>query len=462
MRGASSSRSSLLKEQLASRTKALFGDSSERRPCAEHETTEERKEPRSGHGPREQKEPPDRGGRPRAGRAGSDLPLLRRRPRAHAGQFEEADEIDVVERSFRIVRHKRQKYRCRCGEKIETALGPEKLVPGGRYSIDFAVDVAIAKFADHLPLERQVRQMARDGLAVDSSTLWEQTWFLSRHLLPTYEANHADVLASDVIAVDETWWRLMKKGSSKRWWVWSIAREDAVSYRLLPSRSTDAARTVLGDYTGVAICDGYKAYDVLAREREGSDLTLAHCWAHVRRKFVEAEPFYPEAGEILERIGQLYAIEAEAKRASPEERLAVLAALRAKESKPVIDEIRTWLMTQRALPRSALGKAIAYTSGLWTGLVRFLERPEDPAGHERGGARPARCRRRAEESLREPVRAGHPGRGALLLADRVSEARRGRAARLSARSHPAGRSEPGHGHPRARLQVLGILRETGA
>jgi transposase len=186
------------------------------------------------------------------------------------------------------------------------------------------------------------------------------------------------VLSSDVIAVDETWWRLMKKGASKRWWVWSVARDDAVSYRLLPSRSTDAARTVLDGYTGVALCDGYKAYDVLAREREGSDLTLAHCWVHVRRKFVEAEPFYPEASAILDRIGQLYAIEAEAKRASPEERLARLAALRAKQSRLVIDEIRTWLMTQRALPRSALGKAIAYTSGLWPGLVRFLENPKIP------------------------------------------------------------------------------------
>ena len=366
-----------LKEQLANRTKALFGDSSERRPCAEHKT-DERKEPRRGHGPREQKvlpivevihelDEPDQA----CPSCGGDLQPI-------AGQFEEADEIDVVERSFRVVRHKRQKYRCRCGAGIETALGPDKLVPGGRYSIDFAVDVAIAKFADHLPLERQVRQMARDGLDVDSSTLWEQTWFLSQHLLPTYEANHAHVLSADVIAVDETWWRLMKKGGSKRWWVWSVAREDAVSYRLLSSRSTDAARTVLDGYAGVAICDGYKVYDVLAREREGSDLALAHCWVHVRRKFVEAEPFYPEAGDVVERIGQLYAIQAEAKRASPEERLARLAALRAKQSKPVIDEIRTWLMTQRALPRSSLGKAIAYTSGLWPGLVRFLGDPKIP------------------------------------------------------------------------------------
>ena len=59
------------------------------------------------------------------------------------------------------------------------------------------------------------------------------------------------------------------KGASKRWWVWSVAREDAVCYRLLSSRSTDATRAVLGDYVGVAICDGYKAYDTLARERDG-------------------------------------------------------------------------------------------------------------------------------------------------------------------------------------------------
>jgi transposase len=179
-----------LKEQLASRTKALFGDSSERRPCAEQKANEKR-EARGGHGPREQKalpivevvqelDEPDQA----CPSCGGDLQPM-------AGQFEEADEIDVVERSFRIVRHKRQKYRCRCGAGIETALGPDKLIAGGRYSIDFALDVAIAKFADHLPLERQVRQMARDGLDVDSSTLWEQTWHLSRHLLPTYEANHA-------------------------------------------------------------------------------------------------------------------------------------------------------------------------------------------------------------------------------------------------------------------------------
>ena len=85
-----------------------------------------------------------------------------------AGQFEESEEIDSLERQFVLVRHKRKKYRCRCGGCVETAPAPEKLIKGGRYSIDFAVSVAVAKYADHLPLERQVRIMKRQGLDVDS------------------------------------------------------------------------------------------------------------------------------------------------------------------------------------------------------------------------------------------------------------------------------------------------------
>jgi transposase len=119
-----------LKEQLASRAKVLFGDSSERRPCSAQKA-DERKE-RPGHGPREQKglptvevvhqlDEPDQA----CPSCGGDLEPM-------AGQFEEAGEIDVVERSFRVVCHKRQKYRCRCGAGIETALGPDKLVAGGR------------------------------------------------------------------------------------------------------------------------------------------------------------------------------------------------------------------------------------------------------------------------------------------------------------------------------------------
>ena len=210
-------------------------------------------------------------------------------------QYEEADEVDVIERTFRIVRHRRQKYRCRCGACVVTAPGPAKLVAGGRYSVDFAVAVAVAKYLDHLPLARQVRQMARRGLTVDTQTLWDQLLALSHHLPPTYKALVADVLTAPVLGADETTWQLMEPGRSKTWWVWALCRPDAVAYRLLGTRSAAGAATVLGDYRGIVVCDGYAAYRALAKraaDRAGPMITLGHCWAHVRRQYVEAEPAY--------------------------------------------------------------------------------------------------------------------------------------------------------------------------
>jgi transposase len=291
-----------------------------------------------------------------------------------AGQTEDAEEVDVVERSYRIVRHRRQKYRCRCGGCVETALGPPKLVPGGRYSVDFAVSVAVAKYVDHLPLARQVRQLARAGLTFDTQTLWDQLLAAKRHLVPTYEALHARVLASPVVGADETTWPLLEKGGGKRWYAWSVASEEAVFYRIDPSRSARAAGEILRDYRGVVVADGYGAYATLARERGAGGFTLAHCWAHVRRKLVEAEAAYPQAGEALEAIAQLYAIEAELLGAAPEARLAA----RRERSKPLVEGLRVWLDGVRALPESSLGKAIAYADGLWPGLVRFLDDPAIP------------------------------------------------------------------------------------
>ncbi len=73
---------------------------------------------------------------------------------------------------------------------------------------------------------------------------------LERHLEPSYEALLEDVLSARVVGADETTWRLMGKKKAKRFWVWTVTREDAVGYRILPSRSADAAREVLGDFRG--------------------------------------------------------------------------------------------------------------------------------------------------------------------------------------------------------------------
>lgn len=129
-----------LKEQLDARNREIFGASSEKRARDKSgDGGSQRTAERTGHGRREQPELPIVDVVYVLDDADKACSKCRGDLKAWDGQFEDAEEIDVVERSFRIVRHRRQKYTCLCGEGIETALGPRKLIPGGRYSVDFVV-----------------------------------------------------------------------------------------------------------------------------------------------------------------------------------------------------------------------------------------------------------------------------------------------------------------------------------
>jgi transposase len=157
-------------------------------------------------------------------------------------------------------------------------------------------------------------------------------------------------------------------GEGKKWQTWAVVAPDAVSYKILDSRSAAAAGEVLGGYAGTVICDGYSAYESL-RKQTGR-FRLAHCWAHVRRKFVEIEAQHPQAcGEVLDLIGRLYEVERRAQAGPPDERLR----LRQEESKPLVKKIHAWALATLALPESGLGKAIAYMGGIWNGLQIFLD-----------------------------------------------------------------------------------------
>jgi transposase len=306
--GAAQRQFEALKEILAQRERALFDASSEKRPRTEPPTAAPAPPPHRGHGPKAQPHLPHVEMVHVLHEADRNCPACGGTLREMTGQTEDSEEITVVERQFVILQHRRKKYRCACNGWVETAPGPLRLAArpdarGRRYSADFAVEVAIGKYLDHLPLERQGRVMRREGLTIDSQTLWDQIEALATVLQPTYEAVRHYVLTAPVIGADETWGRFPHGHGAKRWWAWSVTREDAVAYTILESRSQEAARQVLNGYTGIVIADGYGAYDALARA--GPRFTLAHCWAHVRRKFVEAEPHYPgPCGEVLELIGQ--------------------------------------------------------------------------------------------------------------------------------------------------------------
>ena len=365
----------LLKELLAQRERALFSESSERRPRPSD--APETRAPQRGHGPKAQPElpvveqvhelPADQR---RCGACGGELSEMK-------GQAEESEEITVIERHFALVKHLRKKYRCSCNGFIATAPPPLKLQSGARYSPEFAVEVAVGKYLDHLPLERQCRMMRREGLDVDSQTLWDQIETLARALRPTYHALQERVLASPVVGADESYWRLMDKKGSKRWWAWSVSGKDALFHKILDSRSQQAASQVLDGYEGIVMADGYGAYDALSRD--GPGFQLAHCWAHVRRKFIEVESHAPEiCREILDLIGKLYEVEHLVPAGESEESLRLRAQLRAERSRPLVRDIQTWALSQRVLPESGLAKAIHYMLGMWKGLTLFLEDPRIP------------------------------------------------------------------------------------
>lgn len=368
-----------LKELLAQRNQVIFGDKTEKRPHPGDETPD--RAARRGHGPRVQPSLPILDVFHELDEADLVCPQCGGELVEMAGQTEDSEEVTVVERRFAILKHQRKKYRCACNGCVDTAPGPVKLQPGSRYSTAFAVEVAVNKYLDHLPLERQARIMRREGLTIDSQTLWDQLDVLAGVLKPTCDALARHVLEAEVVGADETWWRLMEKKGSKRWWVWSVTRDDAVIYKTLPSRSQEAARQVLNGYRGIVMADGYAAYDALARA--GPSFTLAHCWAHVRRKFIEAEPHFPEpCRQALDLIGQLYAVEGDVPSpsdpANRAETLALRGRLRDERSRPIVGAIRDWALARRSLPESSLGKAVAYMLGLWKGLTLFLDDPRIP------------------------------------------------------------------------------------
>lgn len=355
-----------LERQLAQRNAELFGRSSEKRPRPSSEAAAE-PAPQRGHGPRQQTLPTLEVVHP-LDEADKQCPQCGGALEEMEGCFEQSEEVDVLERRFVLVKHKRQKYRCACNGCVETAPGTQKLQEGGRYSVDFAVEVATSKYLDHLPLERQVRIMEREGLQVDSQTLWDQTAALALKLTPTYEALLAQVRAQPVLGADETRWPLLGSAGQSKWHAWALSSPQALVYQIHEGRGEQEARQVVGDFAGVLMTDGLATYEALART-SGGRVKLAHCWAHVRRKFLESAD--ARAQPALEFIAALYALEAEYKTGPPDPQR--LHQMRQQKSRPVLERLQQWAYEVRALPESAFGRALGYMGSRWTGLTLFLE-----------------------------------------------------------------------------------------
>ena len=365
-----------LEQQLSKRNHLLFGTSSEQRRPGKETTKREERVPRPGHGPKPQPnldiiekvhalDEPDM----TCTSCGGHLEEWK-------GQSEDSEEVEVIERKFVVIKHQRQKYRCKCGGCVETAPAPTKLFEGARYSINWAIEVAVQKYLDHLPLERQVRIMRREGLSVDSQTLWDYLERLLRLLEPAWVRLHQYALQQPVLGADETRWLLMgaPDGMPSRWYVWALSAGDAMVYRILESRSAEAARALLGEYTGIVMADGYAVYESL--HKNDGKFTLANCWSHARRAYIDIRENFPQVEPVLDLIGEMYNVEALCPTGPPGDEMR--RRLRDTKSRAIVAQIQQWAIEQRALPESGLGKAIAYMGGRWHGLVRFLDNPRIP------------------------------------------------------------------------------------
>src|SRR3712207_4512901 len=170
------------------------------------------------------------------------------------------------------------------------------------------------------------------------------------------------------------------RGQTKKGFAWAIARDDrpwggrdppAVVFHYAPGRGARHPKALLGGYRGILQCDGYAAYKSLAAADD--DITLAFCWSHARREFIELAKgkTAPIAAEALQRIAALYAVEAEVRGQPPEIRRAARLA----KSRPLVEDLFTWLAAQLArLPGgSPTAKAIRYALNHRDGLVRFVD-----------------------------------------------------------------------------------------
>jgi len=292
-----------------------------------------------------------------------------------------AERLDVVPTTFRVLVTRRPRYGCRsCESAIVQAPAPARIVEGGIPTEALIAQVLVAKYADHLPLYRQAQIYARQGIQLDRSTLADWVGRAAWYLRPMRDHILERLRRSERLFADETTAPVLDpgRGRTKTGQLWAYARDDRpwggidppmVAYFYAADRKGERAEAHLGDFAGILQVDGYGGYAALARRRQ--QISLAFCWAHVRRKFYELADTSPVATEVLRRIAELYAIEAEVRGLLAEQRQQV----RHERSRVILDDLRQYLdaRNRQVSAKSKLGEAIRYALTRWDGLSRFLD-----------------------------------------------------------------------------------------
>lgn len=302
-----------------------------------------------------------------------------------------SEQLDIVPLQIRVLRHVRRRYACSCGESAPvTAALPPQPIPKSNAAPGLLAMLLTTKYVDGTPLHRFEKVLSRHGVEIPRQTLARWAIQGSDVLQALVNLMRDQLWTHDVVHCDETVVQVLKEPdktaqSQSYMWVQSGGPPDrpVVLFDYDPSRSGRVATRLLDGFSGYLMSDGYDGYNAAAMSPGVVHLA---CWAHARRRFIEAQRVQPKgktgkADVGVNYIAGLYAIE-KTLRGLPREECT---AIRQEKSIVVLNELRAWLDKSLAgvPPQSKLGEALRYLDKYWPRLVRYTERGDLPLDNNR-------------------------------------------------------------------------------
>jgi len=307
---------------------------------------------------------------------------------------ERTAEYDLVPEHVVKIVHVRKKYGpCSCGafhcsgaSEVIAAPAPAKIVRGSDFTNRTIAFFMTAKYADAIPFYRMEKMLARSGLEVSRAGLCKLAASVGRSIGDLVELMNRDIARSPVMLMDETTVQVLKDGEGppgKKSYMWvAVGFRDGRQIRRFAyheSRSGSFADELLKGFSGYLQTDGYSGYEHLDGR---ADIVRVGCFAHIRRKFVEAWQTAGKTGvskEAVDLIARIYAAEAELRRKLESKRVDAeqFKTMRILRMAPLFAEFRAWLMAKApaVAPQSKLGMAISYAQKVFDRAVRFVDHP---------------------------------------------------------------------------------------
>jgi len=296
--------------------------------------------------------------------------------------YDQSEQLDVEPAKYFVLVTKREKRACKSCEAggVVAAPVPARIIDKSLVSDRVVIDTVVAKYCDHLPLYRQSAILEREtGLQISRATLDGWVMRVGELLVPIVTGMGRELVKGSYIQADETPVDVQmhdRRGRNHQAYLWQYSRPGGSAvfdFRL--GRGRAGPKEFLGRFEGILQTDGYIAYDQVG----GPKMVHVGCWAHARRHFVDAVKLNPSdaiATAIVRRMDELFGVDAEARAQNLDH--AARHGLRQELAKPLLDLLKPQIEATgaRALPSSALGKAVTYTLALWPKLTRFLEHPE--------------------------------------------------------------------------------------